>query len=80
MITAKEARVEKAKQGIENGTPPRVRVKGARDFGSLGALEVKALSDAVSETCRIAKAANSRRKALMKPAQTRASARFIRCV
>lgn len=79
-ITVKEAHVEAAKQGIEKGGGLRVLVKGAWGFASVRALDVEALSDAVSDACRMAKAASQRRKAAVKPAQTGASARFICCV
>ncbi|MGA2767836.1 MAG: DNA gyrase modulator [Candidatus Bathyarchaeia archaeon] len=79
-ITVKEARVEAAKQGIENGAALRVLVKGAWGFASVSALDVEALSNAVSDACRMAKAASSRRKVPVKPAQTGASAFFICCV
>lgn len=40
-ITVKEARVEAAKQGIENGAALRVLVKGAWGFASVGTLDVQ---------------------------------------
>ena len=61
VITVKEARVEAAKQGFENGVVLRVLVEGAWGFVSVSALDVEALSDAVSDACRMAKAASSRR-------------------
>jgi TldD protein len=71
-ITAEEARVEAAKQGIENGAALRVLVKGAWGFASVSTLDVKTLSNAVSDACRMAKAASSRRKVPVKLAQARA--------
>ena len=71
-ITVKEARVEAAKQGIENGAALRVLVKGAWGFASVGTLDVKALSNAVSDACRMAKAASARRRVPVKLARTTA--------
>jgi len=71
-ITVKEARVEAAKQGIENGAALRVLMKGAWGFASVSTLNVEALSAAVSDACRMAKAASARRRVLVKLAQTRA--------
>jgi len=71
-ITVKETRVEAAKQGIENGAALRVLVKGAWGFASVGTLDVQALSSAVSDACRMAKAASARRRVPVKLAQTRA--------
>jgi TldD protein len=71
-ITVKEARVEAAKQGIENGAALRVLVKGAWGFASVGTLDVQALSSAVSDACNMAKAASARRRVPVKLAQTRA--------
>ena len=71
-ITLKEARVEEAKQGVENGAALRVLVKGAWGFASVGTLDVQAMSSAVSDACRMAKAASARRRVPVKLAQTRA--------
>jgi len=72
MITLKEGRVEAAKQGIENGAALRVLVKGTWGFASVGALDVRTLTGAVSDACKMAEAASSRRKAPIKLAQTKA--------
>jgi TldD protein len=71
-ITVKEARAEAAKQGIENGAALRVLVKGTWGFASVSTLDVEALSEAVSDACRMAKAASARRRVPVKLAQTRA--------
>jgi TldD protein len=70
-ITVKEARVEAAKRGIENGAALRVLVKGAWGFASVGTLDAQALSSAVSDACRMAKAAGARRRLPVKLAQTK---------
>lgn len=62
MLTVKEGRVEAAKQGIENGAALRVLVNGSWGFASVGSLSVEALSDAVSDACKMAKAASLRLK------------------
>jgi TldD protein len=72
MLTLKEGRVEAAKQGIENGAALRVLVKGAWGFASVGSLEVEALTEAVSDACKMAKAASLRLKNPIKLAQTQA--------
>jgi TldD protein len=72
MVTLKEGRVEAARQGIENGAALRVLVKGTWGFASVGALDVKTLTDAVSDACKMAEAASSRRKAPIKLVQTKA--------
>lgn len=71
-ISVKEGRVETAKHGIENGAALRVLVKGAWGFASVSALDVAALSGAVSDACRMAKAASARRRVPVKLAKTRA--------
>jgi TldD protein len=61
-VTMKEGRVEAAKQGIENGAALRVLVKGAWGCASVGALDVQTLIDALTDACRMAKAASVRRQ------------------
>jgi TldD protein len=70
-LTVKEDRVEAAKQGIEKGVALRVLVKGSWGFASVGVLNVEALTDAVSDACRMAKAASSRLKVPIKLAQAK---------
>jgi TldD protein len=72
MLTLKESSVEAAKQGIENGVALRVLVNGAWGFASVGTFDVATLADAVSEACRMAKAASSRVKAPIKLIETKA--------
>jgi len=72
MLTLKEGRVEAAKQGIENGAALRVLVKGAWGFASVGALDFETLNEAVSDACRMAKAAGSRLKTPIKLIETKA--------
>ena len=62
MLTVKEGRVEAAKQGIEKGVALRVLVNGSWGFASVGTLNIEALSDAVSNACKMAKAASLRLK------------------
>ena len=66
MLTLKEGRVEAAKQGIENGAALRVLIKGAWGFASVGNHDVKILVDAVSDACKMAKAASQRLKTPIK--------------
>jgi TldD protein len=72
MLTLKEGRIEAAKQGIENGAALRVLVKGAWGFASVGALDVKTLTEAVSDACKMAKAASLRIKTPIKLVETKA--------
>ncbi len=72
MLTLKEGRVEAAKQGIESGAALRVLVKGAWGFASVGSLNAETLTDAVSDACRMTKAAGSRLKNPIKLAKTKA--------
>ncbi len=62
MLTVKEEKVEAAKEGIENGVALRVLVNGAWGFASVGSFEVEMLKDAVSQACKMAKAAGERLK------------------
>jgi TldD protein len=73
MLTLKEGRVEAAKQGVENGVALRVLVDGAWGFASVGSLNAEILTNAVSEACRMAKAASAR---LRKPIEL-AKARVV---
>ena len=72
MLTLKESSVEAAKQGIENGVALRVLVGGAWGFASVGALDVATLTDAVSDACKMAKAASLRIKTPVKLIETKA--------
>jgi len=72
MLTLKEGRVEAATQGIENGAALRVLVNGAWGFASVGALNFETLNEAVSDACRMAKAASSRLKTPIKLVETKA--------
>jgi TldD protein len=72
MLTLKEGCVEAAKQGIENGVALRVLVNGAWGFASVGALDVETLTDAVSDACKMAKAASLRIKTPIKLIETKA--------
>ncbi len=71
MLTLQEGRVEAAKQGIENGVALRVLVNGAWGFASVGSLDAEVLSSAVSDACKMAKAASSRLKTPIKLAETK---------
>jgi len=71
MLTLEENRVEAAKQGIENGAALRVLVNGAWGFASVGTHDVEILTDAVSDACKMAKAASSRLKTPIKLVPTK---------
>jgi TldD protein len=72
MLTLKEGRVEAAKQGIENGAALRVLVNGAWGFASVGTLNFETLNEAISDACKMAKAASSRLKTPIKLIETKA--------
>jgi len=72
MLTLEEERVEAAKQGIENGAALRVLVNGAWGFASVGTLSAEVLTNAVSDACKMAKAASSRLKKPIKLAEAKA--------
>lgn len=71
MLTLKEERVEAAKQGIENGAALRVLVNGAWGFASVGTLNAETLTNAVSDACKMAKAASLRLKKPIKLAEAK---------
>lgn len=71
MLTLKEGRVEAAKQGVENGVALRVLVNGAWGFASVGSLNPEILTSAISDACRMAKAASLQLKKPIKLAKTR---------
>jgi TldD protein len=71
MLTLKEGRVEAARQGIEEGVALRVLVNGAWGFASVGSLNPEILTDAISEACKMAKAASLRLKNPIKLAETK---------
>jgi TldD protein len=71
-LTIEEERVEAAKQGIENGAALRVLVDGAWGFASVGTLDAKTLTNAVSDACRMAKIASSSLKNPIKLVETKA--------
>jgi TldD protein len=71
MLTLKEGRVEAAKQGIETGVALRVLVNGAWGFASVGSLNLDILLGAVSEACKMAKAAGSRMRTPIKLAKAK---------
>lgn len=72
MLTLKEGRVEAAKQGIERGAALRVLVDGAWGFASVGGLDAEILNSAISDACRMAKAASLRTKTPIKLVETEA--------
>ncbi len=72
MLTLKEERVEAVKQGIENGAAFRVLVNGAWGFASVGTFNAETLTNAVSDACKMAKAASSRLKKPIKLVDTKA--------
>jgi TldD protein len=71
MLTVKEGRVEAAKQGIENGVALRVLANGSWGFASVGSLNPEILTSAVSEACRMAKAASLRLRKPISLAKTK---------
>jgi TldD protein len=71
MLTLKEGRVEAARQGIESGVALRVLMSGAWGFASIGSLDAETLMSAVSDACKMAKAASSRLKTPIKLAETK---------
>ena len=71
MLTLEEERVEAAKQGIENGAALRVLVNGAWGFASVGTLNAEILTNAVSDACKMAKAASLRLKKPIKLAEAK---------
>jgi len=72
MLTLKEDRVEAAKHGIENGAALRVLMNGSWGFASVGTLDTETLTNAVSDACKMAKAASSRLKTPIKLIETKA--------
>jgi TldD protein len=70
MLTLKEERVEAAKQGVENGAALRVLVNGAWGFASVGTLNTETLTNAISDACKLAKAASLRLKTPIKLVET----------
>ena len=71
MLTLKEGRVEATKQGIENGVALRVLVNGAWGFASVGTFRIDALSEAMSDACKMAKVASSRLRTPVKLVETK---------
>jgi len=71
MLTLKEDRVEATKQGIENGAALRVLVSGAWGFASVGTLNSEVLISALSDACKMAKAASTRLKTPIKLVETK---------
>ena len=71
MLTLKEGRVEATKQGIENGAALRVLVNGAWGFASVGTFKLAALSEAMSDACKMAKVASSHLKTPVKLVETK---------
>lgn len=59
MLTVKEERVEAAKEGLENGVAVRVLVNGAWGFASIGTLKAEPIIEALSDACKMARAASS---------------------
>ena len=70
-FTMKEGRVEAAKQGIESGVALRVLMNGAWGFATVGSLDTKVLTEAISDACTMAKAASYRLKNPIKLAKTK---------
>jgi TldD protein len=66
MLTLKEEKVEAAKEGIENGAALRVLVNGTWGFASVGAFTLETLTSALSDACKMAKAASLKLKTPIK--------------
>jgi len=62
MLTIKEGRVEATKQGVEEGSAIRVLVRGSWGFASTGSFESERLREAITEACKMARAASLRSK------------------
>jgi TldD protein len=71
MLTLKERSVEAAKQGIENGAALRVLVNGSWGFASVGTFDAETLTNALSDACKMAKAASLGLKTPIKLAETK---------
>lgn len=69
MITLKDGRIEAAKHGIERGAALRVLLNGTWGFASTGSLDPVTLIEAVSDACKMARAASPKRKAPLKLAE-----------
>ena len=72
LLTTKDGIVEGAKEGTEMGAGIRALADGAWGFVSIGELEPKHLTDAVTEAVRLAKAAGLRVKKPVKLADVKA--------
>lgn len=72
MLTVKEERVEATKEGIENGVAIRVLVNGAWGFASIGTLRTETIIEALSDACKMARAASSSVKNPIKLAKHKA--------
>jgi len=72
LLTTKDGTVEGAKQGTETGAGVRVLTNGAWGFVSLGKLDAKLLSEAVSEAVRLSKAASVHVKSPVELAEVKA--------
>ena len=71
MLTVKDGRIEAAKQGIENGVALRVLVNGAWGFASVGTFDIKTLTSAISDACKMAKTASLKLKTPIKLVETK---------
>ena len=71
LLTTKDSRVEGAKEGTETGAGVRALVDGAWGFVSLGNLDSKLLTEAVSDAVRLAKAASLKVKSPVKLADVK---------
>ncbi len=61
-FTMKEGNVEAARQGLESGVAIRVLLNGAWGFSSVGSKNPELLGEAVSDACKMAKAASVKLK------------------
>lgn len=70
ILTLKEGQVEAARHGIEKGVALRILVAGAWGFASVGSFEPETVSAALSDACRMAKAASKHLRRPIKLAET----------
>jgi TldD protein len=61
-VTVKEEKVEAVREGIENGIALRVLVNGAWGFASVGSLNNEMIMGAISQACKMARAASDKLK------------------
>jgi len=71
ILTLKEERVEAVRQGLEKGAALRVLVDGAWGFATVGTLDSGILAEAVTDACKMARAASTTIKTPIKLVETK---------